>query len=86
MIKLLKEALSVWILRNRIETIDKCLYAAVAYSNEQKIKGNAKSGEDLVFEYLQLVLPGISREDAMKHADAMKSRLLFVGANPQTKL
>ncbi len=87
MLALLKEALSVWIIRTRIDTLNQACYAAAGYAQERRLKKGGMSDAEFdqcMIEYLQLVLPGI--KDADKHIDAVKARLLGVGADPEQSI
>jgi len=88
MLKLIREALSVYILSTRYQTVEKVCYGAVAYSVEKAVKNGLDNDQRMreAVDYVQRFLPGMPKEDVLDHLDAMQARLVGVGANPQGKV
>lgn len=86
--KLIKEALSVYILSARYQTLEKVCYGATAYAVEVALKDKLtnEQRDEVEITYAQKCLPGLSREDALIYLDAMHARLVGVGANPGGKV
>lgn len=88
MLKLIREALSVYILSTRYQTLEKVCYGATAFSVERAVKDKLSEEQriSVAVSYLQHFLPGVSHKEAVDHLDAMHARLVGVGANPAGKV
>lgn len=88
MLKLLKEALSCYIVATRYVTIEKVCYGAVAFACEQQAKNGFSDDvrTEQAISYVRRFFPDMKREEVLDHLDAMQARLVGVGAHPKGKI
>jgi len=87
MFALIREALSLYIIKTRIDTLNQACYGAVSYADEQRLKNPSMTPEEVdaaIVRYLQEVLPGIKNADI--HLDRIRSSMIGAGADPEKKL
>ena len=86
MYSLLKEFLSILVLKHRQETLRQCCYDALAYAVEKAGQSNRIYKKEDAIVYLQKCLPGISDDDASMYIDSLSAKIVGVGAKPEEKV
>ena len=89
MFKLLREYLSIMILKERHETMRQATYDAIAWAVERSLRDGITSDEErlsLTLQFLSQALPGIDHTTAIMYIEAIQAKLLGVGADPRNKV